>query len=392
MEFSDDDLFAVANSIAELLGAPVTIEDQDTIVVAYSGGEQAVDEARIGTILARQVPLRYRTALTEAGVFERLNASDEVIYVDLPQAQMTPRAVVAVRDNGLLLGSIWAAVPGTPSDEQERVLRSAAPIVARLIGRERERSNASRRERRDVVTKLLAGGSQAAEAARGLGLRPPLVVAAIAGPDDIIESNLASSVALHLGAVVPRSVSAHLGDTTYAVVGADETQARRILKDFLARSRKGGQLTIGLGRQVDEAHRIDVSRTDADLVLRAMLHTTSLGEVGTMNERFADVLAVQMSSFVKAHADLSPLTVLIDYDLQHDTHLVEAVRAILGAGGDVARAAEEIHVHPNTMRNRIRRAAESCGVDLGDPDTRLALMLHLKVEDIDPQSDPDTWG
>lgn len=383
MEFSDGSLFAVANSIAELLDAPVTIEDPDTIVVAYSGGEQAVDEARIGTILSRQVPLRFRNALTKAGVFERLNTSDDIIYVDLPEAQMTPRAVVAVRANGMLLGSIWAAVQSAPTAEQERVLRSAAPIVARLVIRERERSDNSRRERRELVTRLLAGGNGATETAHDIGLQAPLVVAAIAGPDEVTESNLASSVALHLGAVVPRSVSAHLGDTTYAVVGADESSARRVLKDFLARSRKGSELTIGLGRPVSEVHRLDASRADADAVLRAMLRTGRPGTVGTMRERFADVLALQASSFVSAHEAMSPLTALATHDREHATHLVEAARAFLHAGGDVAQAAIEIHVHPNTMRNRIRRAAESCGVDLSDPDTRLALMLHFKVKDLD---------
>ena len=132
---NDGGLAAIANSIAELLNAPVTIEDPDTIVMAYSGGEQAVDEARIGTILSRQVPLKFRTALTAAGVFDRLHTTDEVIYVDLPSASMTPRAVIAVRQNGILLGSIWAAVQRVPTPDQEAVLHYAAPIVGRLIDR-----------------------------------------------------------------------------------------------------------------------------------------------------------------------------------------------------------------------------------------------------------------
>ncbi len=55
MDLRDDDLFSVAGSLAELLGAPVTIEDENSTVLAYSGGEQAVDEARIGTILGPTV-------------------------------------------------------------------------------------------------------------------------------------------------------------------------------------------------------------------------------------------------------------------------------------------------------------------------------------------------
>lgn len=400
MELNDGGLSAVANSIAELLDAPVTIEDPDTIVMAYSGGEQAVDEARIGTILSRQVPLKFRTALTAAGVFDRLNVTDDVIYVDLPSAQMTPRAVVAVRDDGILVGSIWAAVRDVPTHEQEQVLHFAAPIVARLIGQERERSDASLRERREVMVRLLAGGAGAAEAARSLGLRAPLVVAAIAGPSEVIESGLARSVAIHLGAMAPRSITAHLDDTTYAVVGADEARTQRILRDFLARSRKGGHLTVGLGGQVDEAQYLDRSRADADLVLDALLRAGSLGSVSTLRERFADVLAVRSASFVAAHEQLSPLSTLADHDRAHDTHLVEAARAFLAAGGDVAAAAADIHVHPNTMRNRIRRAKDSCGVDLADFDTRLVLMLHLKAiehentvatQDLDGESPQDVW-
>jgi DNA-binding PucR family transcriptional regulator len=36
-------------------------------------------------------------------------------------------------------------------------------------------------------------------------------------------------------------------------------------------------------------------------------------------------------------------------------------------------------VHPNTLRNRLRRAREQCGVDIADPDTRLALMIALRA-------------
>lgn len=388
MELNDGGLAAIANSIAELLGAPVTIEDPDTIVMAYSGGEQAVDEARIGTILSRQVPLKFRTALAAAGVFDRLRATDDVVYVDLPAASMMPRAVIAVRQNGMLLGSIWAAVQQIPTAEQEAVLHYAAPIVGRLIGEERERSDASSRERRGLMLRLLAGGTRAVEAARELGLQAPLVVAAISGPGEVIESGLARSVAIHLGAMAPRSITAHLDDTTYSVVGADLERTQKILTGFLARSRQGRQLTIGLGQQIDDPQNINASRSDADLALSALLATGSLGTVATLRERLADVIALQTAGFLNTHHELSPLTALRSYDRTHDTRLVEAAAAFLTAGGDYASAAKAIHVHPNTMRNRLKRAAKSCAVDLANPDTRLVLMLHLKVAELESADRP----
>jgi DNA-binding PucR family transcriptional regulator len=36
-------------------------------------------------------------------------------------------------------------------------------------------------------------------------------------------------------------------------------------------------------------------------------------------------------------------------------------------------------VHQNTFRYRLRRLSEVGEIDLGDPDTRLALMLQLRL-------------
>src|SRR3546814_11642707 len=92
----DGDLFDLANSLAGLMGAPITIEDRDTIVLAYSGGQQDVDEARIGTILGRQVPVHYRDELAPTGVLEKLRTAADVMGVELPEAHMVARAVLAV--------------------------------------------------------------------------------------------------------------------------------------------------------------------------------------------------------------------------------------------------------------------------------------------------------
>src|SRR3546814_6988839 len=108
------------------MGGPITIEDRDTIVLAYSGGQQDVDEARIGTILGRQVPVHYRDAIAATGVFEKLRTSDEVIVLDLPEEHMVARAVIAVRNDNRLTGSIWAAIR---SEEHTSELQSLMRIL-----------------------------------------------------------------------------------------------------------------------------------------------------------------------------------------------------------------------------------------------------------------------
>lgn len=59
--------------------------------------------------------------------------------------------------------------------------------------------------------------------------------------------------------------------------------------------------------------------------------------------------------------------------------MAETVLAYLNAFGDVRAAAAELHVHPNTLRYRIRRAEDLTGLDLSRPDQRLLAMLQLRL-------------
>lgn len=61
------DLFALADSLADVVGGAVTIEDRLSRVLAYSRSQQAGDPARLETILVRQVPDRLRALFRSRG-------------------------------------------------------------------------------------------------------------------------------------------------------------------------------------------------------------------------------------------------------------------------------------------------------------------------------------
>ena len=63
----------------------------------------------------------------------------------------------------------------------------------------------------------------------------------------------------------------------------------------------------------------------------------------------------------------------------HDPVLVQTLRAYLDSFGDVAAAAEQLHVHPNTVRYRVRRIEKLMSTSLADPDVRLLFSLGLRV-------------
>ncbi|MFD6284763.1 helix-turn-helix domain-containing protein [Streptomyces sp. NPDC060205] len=45
----------------------------------------------------------------------------------------------------------------------------------------------------------------------------------------------------------------------------------------------------------------------------------------------------------------------------------------------MARTAEALNVHPNTLRYRVRAATALSGISIDDPDQRLVAMLQLRL-------------
>ncbi|GAA2593976.1 hypothetical protein GCM10010411_28920 [Actinomadura fulvescens] len=59
--------------------------------------------------------------------------------------------------------------------------------------------------------------------------------------------------------------------------------------------------------------------------------------------------------------------------------LLRTLQAYLDHQGSPARAAEELHLHRNAVTQRVRRAGGLLGVDLADPEQRLALQLACRA-------------
>ncbi|WP_235736708.1 hypothetical protein [Nocardioides alcanivorans] len=118
-----DELFALAEQIAEVIDAPVTIEDAHSRVLAYSGRQDDTDPARVSTIIGRRVPREVREHFRLHGVFRRLATSDEPFLVEgfageTAGTWVRPRLVVPVRAGDTWLGSIWAVRETVVTDEQ----------------------------------------------------------------------------------------------------------------------------------------------------------------------------------------------------------------------------------------------------------------------------------
>ncbi|WP_233416184.1 hypothetical protein [Streptomyces sp. N35] len=164
------DLFALANAISALLDGPVTVEDRDGRVLAFSSRQDEGDEARIATILDRQVPAEKLRALEERGAFRLLYRNDEPLYLEGIAAK--PRVAIAVRAGGEILGSIWVVVKQPLTRDRERALSDAAKVAALHLLRRRAGEDVGHRLRADLLATLLEGGEGAPGARPARSVRP----------------------------------------------------------------------------------------------------------------------------------------------------------------------------------------------------------------------------
>lgn len=398
-----NDLFAVANAVAALVDAPVTIEDRSSRVLAFSGRQDEADGARVATILGRQVPEAALAQMEQRNVFRDLYRSTEPVQVapvELPAGELSlPRVAIAVRAGDEVLGSIWAAVAEPMSQERAHALVEASRLVALHLLRYRAGADVNRRLRADLVSTVLEGGAGASPALGRLGLsgRDCVVVALVGnepepsdGPRELARAaqhrqGEADALAMHLSALYPRAVVADVGGRVYGICPASEhggdavKSVARAAAEFLRRSRSTANLAIGsVGR---DTPGLVQSRVDVDRVSRVLISHGASSQVATIGQVALDALLLELEDQAGATRHEPSLAVLriAEYDAIHHSTLLQTLRYWLDAFGDVSTAAQRTGVHANTFRYRLRRAAQVGGIDLGDPDQRLAAAIQLRL-------------
>lgn len=70
---------------------------------------------------------------------------------------------------------------------------------------------------------------------------------------------------------------------------------------------------------------------------------------------------------------------IAEYDQRKSTHLLETLEAFLESGGNTAKAYNQLHIHRNTMLQRMERLQALCTIDLESLEHRLPLLVALKV-------------
>ena len=389
------DLFAVANALADTLGAPITIEDNQSRLLAYSALQGDVDVARAATILGHRVPHEFRHEVRRLGVARRMLTETEPFFITSSDADISSRTVATLREHDEVLGSIWAVTP-TPLDARRTgALAEAARSIAVRLAHHRLITDLRRQHSEATMALFLRGGADAVEAGRRLGLDGPafrlaaIAVAQSAGGKDALLERCATALRQQLSLTRTAGAIARIGDTVYAVIpgSADDAESLAALRRLLlttrgtARLHSPEQVAIGMSGPVASLTELSEAREEADRVLQVLAATRShdgcaeVGEVGlavTML-RLADLESARRAGRRSVLDDID------DHDAAHAASYGQTLRVYLASFGDPTEASKALGVHTNTLRYRLRRLHELFGLDVADADTRFALMVDIRL-------------
>lgn len=410
------DLFDLANSLATIIGGPITIENMTSKILAFSADQAEADEPRKRSVLGHQVPDVYASMLRERGFFKELYASDVPYFMPSMGESMKPRVGFRIKAGHELLGSIWAVVAEPLDEHRAKALMEGADIIALDMLRSRTAADAAQRLRLGHLMMLLEGGAEGSEAAARIGFAgDPAAVLALGSVDQSADpvaeeaelERIAGALLLHLHAAHPLAVVGVVGRTVYGVLpmktgsalSRDAEPGMRILaKEFLDRIGKAEPWGIGLGRVQSHAGLLNASVAEADAALRVLRQRGRQDAVrwSEVSHRIVSAPQVQVESLMIRLSDqlaaaqeplAGPLASIVAHDQRHGTEYLPTLAAWLDAFGEIGKAAKTCHVHQNTLRYRLTKIAELAEVDLGNAQQRFELMMQIRLFRLDDQRD-----
>jgi sugar diacid utilization regulator/putative methionine-R-sulfoxide reductase with GAF domain len=288
-------------------------------------------------------------------------------------------------------GVIWCYRNNPYSRDEISMLREVASLLGLVIA-PRIAHNAEYAESRERLFQLLTGSNKTGkllEFSASLGMKPNQEYCAVyarvspnivdptdaESPEDAV-ARVSTAVETLMRDLVRnrnKTIVHRLGTTVQALVpltsGANSTRQVLALCESIARELKdrlGVVVEAGIGASATPTAGLDASLREAREALNYRAEVPSAAAILQFRDAVPQIYFWQMSKALDV--DRLPyvreLEALAQYDLRKKSKLVHTLDRFLAASGNSTAAAERLHIHRNTMRQRLARIEELTSLPL----------------------------
>lgn len=293
------------------------------------------------------------------------------------------RWICAVLAGQEVLGSLVLHNRPRLEESDRRLFERASVVTALLLLLRRSVAEAENRVRGELIVDLLTAPDREpaglAQRGRRLGIdldRPHLVLVSEATTGS--RERLAGAVMQYLFG--SGSISAEQAGAVVMLLSHDGTPPGEAARAAAAQLSHlvGTPVTVAAAGPVSGPRAIASAHTEAVRGLRALQALGRTGDGACVADLgFLGVLLGDrhdVDGFVTT--TLGPL---LEYDARRGTDLVRTLEAYFACGGNLTRSKDELHVHVNTVVQRLDRIQTLLGADWSSPERALELQLALRL-------------
>lgn len=240
------------------------------------------------------------------------------------------------------------------------------------------------RSNRTIIMDLIAGKGISEEAAdkflRGTGIRPPFQLLEIHS-NGIVNYTQRSMLIRDVGSLrIPLFVMDY--DTNVLIL-AQESSTKMLLgriSDTI--STRSSHLTIGISMPFSQLETLTAAHHQALFALQE-----SQGKDGIFFCRdvaFSYLVRTLAENEMTAELLHPAVDILSNHDVRNESELLKTLDVYLQQGMNQISTAQELYIHRNTLKYRLKKIEELTHIDFDDPEEKLYLSLSLKLARFDP--------
>jgi GAF domain-containing protein len=285
--------------------------------------------------------------------------------------------VCAVLAGPELLGSLVLTGRQELADADRRLFERASVVTALLFLLRRSVAQAEDQVRGELLTDLLTAPTRGALLARasrlGIDLTAPHTVL-VAQADGVSRQRLAMACGRYA-----------------ALVGVHAEQVVMLVPDGARVGKLAAELgsaldtpvTMGAAAPAVGPVALAAAHGDAARCLRTLValgrtgQGAALADLGFIGQLIGD--RTDLTGYI--HTTLGPV---LDYDRRRGTDLIHTLRTYFECGANLTKAKDVLHVHVNTVVQRLERIASLLGDDWHTPDRALEIQLALRLLALSP--------
>jgi GAF domain-containing protein len=346
----------VADVLAEVLGGGLAVYDDEGRLLAGSPPASAPQEDE-----------------PAADAIARARSSGRCVQTD-DDAWL---AVAAAGEEHL--GTLVLRSGRTMDQPERRTLERGALVTALVLLFRRTEAEAESRVRGELLSDLVIGRDLDPERLRerarqqGADLDTDLAVAVAEPVGETGSDQQAARIASALARELQGLGGVHDGLVVVLAPG-EPLRLGETLRDRL------GGATVGVAACAGGADNVTVAWQEARQTFVALQRLDRRGDVSDpAGLGLARLLLGRSGPQELEEFIIRTLGPVLDYDAARETQLAETVGAWLASGGALRETAEHLHIHPNTVTQRLERVGQLLGTGWRDPARKLDVQLALQM-------------